>query len=325
MAWTELQYRASDGAGGYFTNPRLSKELRYATVPLMKFRQFCDVKEGFGAGVGDTVYFDKISRISTAGGALTETNEIGEHKFSIQRGTIALTEYGNSIPFTGKLETLSEFNIQNPITRVLRDDMASVLDKVCGLEFKKTSYKYVASSTIIGALQSVADGDTLASGQHIKGGWRLYHIKEVVKNLKQRNIPKYDGENYICIASISFLDQIMKGDEWINNVRYGDPERLFSGEVGRCYGVRFIEESNHLANGTWGEAVVFGAEAVMEGVAVPEEIRAKVPTDYGRSKGLAWYGLMGWEKMWKHADGTLAGEQRDHIIHLVGTHVKANA
>ena len=38
MAWTDLQYRADDGQGGYLTNPRLSKELRYATVPMMKFR-----------------------------------------------------------------------------------------------------------------------------------------------------------------------------------------------------------------------------------------------------------------------------------------------
>ena len=29
------------------------------------------------------------------------------------------------------------------------------------------------------------------------------------------------------------------------------------------------------------------------GVAVPEEMRGKIPTDYGRSKGVAWYYLGG--------------------------------
>ena len=50
MAWTDLQYHANDGQGAFFTNPRLSQELRHALVPLMKFRQFVDIKEGWGKG-----------------------------------------------------------------------------------------------------------------------------------------------------------------------------------------------------------------------------------------------------------------------------------
>lgn len=319
MAWTDLQYNASTGQGGWFHNPRLSQELRHALVPLSKFRQFADIKEGFGKGVGDTLYFDKISRISTAGGTLVETNAMPEHQFTITRGTIAISEWGNSIPYTGKLEALSNFDVSNPIIRVLRDDMASVLDKACGVEFKKTGRKYTASSTTVGNLESVADGDTLGSAKNVKGGWRLFHIRDVVKELKSRDVPKYDGENYVCIASVYFLNEIMKDSEWRDNVRYGDPARLFAGEVGRMHGVRFIEETNYLIDtigtaGNFGEAVMFGKEAVIEGVVLPEEVRAKVPTDFGRSKGLAWYGIMGWEKMWKHTD---AG-QDVHIIHFTG-------
>ena len=319
MAWTDLQYHADDGQGAFFTNPRLSEELRHALVPLMKFRQFVDIKEGWGKGVGATLKFDKIGRISTAGGTLVETNAMPEHQFTITRGTVGMQEFGNSIPYTGKLEALSNFDVQNPTIRVLRDDMASILDKACGVEFRKTGRKYTATSTVAGALESVADGDTLGSAKNIKGGWRLFHIREVVKELKARDIPRYDGENFICIASIYFIHELMKDSEWLNNVRYGDPGRLFSGEIGRCYGVRFIEESNHLADtmgsgGDYGEAVIFGKEAVMEGIVLPEEIRAKVPTDYGRSKGIAWYGIMGWEKMWKHTDSG----QDAHIFHFTG-------
>lgn len=322
MAWTDLQYNVDSGQGGWFSNPRLSQQLRHALVPLMKFRQFVDIKEGFGKGVGDTVYFDKISKISTAGGTLIETNAMPEHQFTIARGTISVSEWGNSIPYTGKLEALSNFDVQNPVIRVLRDDMASILDKACGLEFKKADRKYTCTSTIAGTLESLAPGGnkTLASGKSVKGGWRLFHIREVVKELKSRDVPKYDGENYICIASVYFLNEIMKDAEWRDNVRYGDPARLFSGEVGRVYGVRFIEETNYLldniGSGTsFGEAIMFGKEAVIEGVVIPEEVRAKVPTDFGRSKGIAWYGIMGWERMWKNSDSG----QDTHIIHLTGT------
>ncbi len=320
MAWTELQFNADTGQGGWFHNPRLSQQLRHALVPLMKFRQFVDIKEGWGKGVGDTLYFNKISRISTAGGTLVETNVMPEHQFTITRGTIAISEWGNSIPYTGKLEALSNFDVQNPVVRVLRDDMSSVLDKACGLEFKKTGRKYIATSTVAGTLESVADGDTLASAKSVKGGWRLFHIRDVVKELKSRDIPKYDGTNYICIASVFFLNELMKDSEWRDNVRYGDPARLFAGEVGRMHGVRFIEETNYLldtigSGGDYGEAVMFGREAVIEGVVLPEEVRAKVPTDFGCFQGLAWYGIMGWEKMWKHTDSG----QDAHIIHLTGS------
>ena len=51
---------------------------------------------------------------------------------------------------------------------------------------------------------------------------------------------------------------------------------------------------------TWTSAVsldayMFGSPTVREAVVTPEEIRMKVTTDYGRSKGLAWYMLGGWK------------------------------
>lgn len=321
-----LQFWETDAQGGFMTNNRLSQQLRHALVPIMKFRQFVDIKEGWGKGVGDTLFYNKISKISTAGGKLTETNVMPEHQFSIARGTIVLTEFGNSIPYTGKLEALSEFNIQDPTMKVLRNDMAEVLDKETGLQFKRTQRKYVCLTTTTGTLQSLAEATTatFASGESgtglAKSGPKAFHFKEVIDELKKRNIPKYDGENYICIGSVNALRKLKDDSDWIDAAKYGDPERLFNGEVGRFYGCRFIEETNYLVNtlgsssGTnkLGEAIVFGAEAVIEGIAIPEEIRAKVPTDYGRSKGLAWYAILGYKKMWKAADSG----QDEHIIHI---------
>ena len=58
---------------------------------------------------------------------------------------------------------------------------------------------------------------------------------------------------------------------------------------------------------------MFGADAVMEAVALQEEIRAKIPGDYGRSRGIAWYGILGFAKIW---DATVDSEC--HIIHING-------
>jgi hypothetical protein len=38
-------------------------------------------------------------------------------------------------------------------------------------------------------------------------------------------------------------------------------------------------------------AFFFGQDTVAEAIVVLEEMRAKIPTDYGQSKGIAWYYL----------------------------------
>ena len=81
---------------------------------------------------------------------------------------------------------------------------------------------------------------------------------------------------------------------------------IMNGEIGRYENTRFIEQTN-IAKGTgtdgttttaWTNGVsdwmfFFGNDTVAEAIAVPEEMRGKIPTDYGRSKGIAWYYLGG--------------------------------
>ena len=50
------------------------------------------------------------------------------------------------------------------------------------------------------------------------------------------------------------------------------------------------------------DAHFFGKDTVAEAIVVPEEIRGKIPTDYGRSKGIAWYALEGFGIV--HTDAT---------------------
>jgi len=296
--------------GGYFANPRLSRQLRYSAIPLMKFRQFAKVFAEVGKNKGDKLEFLKISRIATAGGPISESARIPETNFTIKKDYITVTEYGNSIPYTGKLEALSEFDVTNPIQRVLRDDMALTLDKACGDAFKSAKVIYTPTSTgyyltTNGTPGGVADVNL-----------RVSDVKNIIDWFRSNNIPPYDGTDYICIASVKALRGIMDDSNWVEASKYGDPERLFAGEVGRIYQCRFILETNVLSNavgqnGVLGEAIFFGEDAVAEGIVIPAELRAKIPDDYGRSKGIAWYYLGGFKKIWDYeTDG------EEHIIYV---------
>jgi N4-gp56 family major capsid protein len=304
-----------NATGGYLANPKLSKTMRHAAQPMFKFRQFTRMEKAIGKGKGDTVDFNKVSNIQAQGGTISEAARIPESNILIRRGQLVLEEYGNSIPYTGKLDDLAEFSVDNIITRALRDDMAKVMDAAVATVFKTTDVSY--------SPQTASTGTWNVAGSPASAlvGLNLFHVKEVVDAMKtglfgsgnQGNpVPPYDGENYVAIASVNALRGLKDDPDFEEVMKYADPERLLTGEVGRIYGCRFIETNNTAVlapHATSGNAVFFGADPVIEAMAVPEEIRAKIPEDYGRSKGIAWYGLVGFELVW---DFTTDSEQ--HVV-----------
>ncbi len=310
------QLWVTDTVGGFLGNAKLSKQLRFAAQPLQKFRQFCQVKGALGKNRNDTLIFDKVRNISTEGGTLVETDTIPEHEATIGQGTLTITEYGNSIPFSGKLDALAEFDVDNAVTVSLRNDEAKVLDKACATQFLLCEEKYYAVATTSFVIETIANGLPASGSETCTTGLNEFHVRNIVDLLEINSIPRYDGKDYICIGSVKALSSLTNAPDWVNANLYGDPEKLFSGEVGRFYGVRFIKENNVLSNtmGTdadRGEAIFFGADACMEGVAIPEELRAKIPTDFGRSQAIAWYALLGYKKIWD-----IANDSEPHIVHF---------
>ncbi len=104
------QVWATDSLGGSMYSLNLSKEFRISLRPIVKFRQFADVKDAAHQGLnkGDTFHWNVYSTIATGGAALNENTAIHETNCMINQGTITITEIGNSIPFTLKLDDLSE-------------------------------------------------------------------------------------------------------------------------------------------------------------------------------------------------------------------------
>jgi len=293
--------------GGFLANPKLSSKLRYAAQAMMKFNQFVRPEPGLGKGVGDTLDFDKISDIvnPTSITGISELNAMPESKFIITRGQLVMTEYGNSIPWTGKLETLAEFNPNNIAQQVLRNDMAKTIDAIVARTMKRCAI--TATPTAAGAI-TIAVETTPSTGWYA-GGLTAEHIYAVRDYLKAvLKCEPFDGENYIAVGSVRALRSLRKDTDWKDAAKFGDPERLFSGEVGRFDGIRFIESNNDAAldnglqnggNDVGGEMLIFGADPIVSGTAIAPEIRAKVPSDYGRSKGVAWYALMGHQVPWR--------------------------
>lgn len=290
------QLFGTNSLGGFFTNNQLSSQIRYKAQTLQKFRQFVDMEPAAGANRGNKVFFDKISNISTSGGTLTETDTIPKRNYTITQGTLTMTEYGNSIPFTLKVKTLSDIQVPETIKTVLMNDMRVVLDSAAAVQFMTNDY--VATITNTATTTFGTAGLALATaGANMSDK----NVRDIIDRMKTLLIPKREDDNYACIASTNSVRGVYDFFEAKAQLTSMDP--LYRGEVGSYYGCRFVEETNYLSNATgtnsvFGEACFFGADAVREGVAIPEEIRVGIPTDFGRDQGIAWYALLGFQQVW---------------------------
>lgn len=283
--------------GGYMFSETLSKVLRMSVQPLVKFRQFADIKDAAvqGKNRGDAFHWNVYSDVANAGTVVAETSTMPVTNFTITQGTMTVTEFGNSVPYTGKLDDLSSQPVKEIIKKVLTNDAKKAFDAAAHGQFNATPLRVVpATNTTTDAVTLTTNGTaTLTNSVALGKG----HVKAIVDLMKERNIPPYSGDDYFSIAHPSTFRQLKNDLESIHQYVDQGFQMIMNGEIGRYEGVRFIEQTN-IAKGTFAAAksnwaFFFGDDTVAEGIVIPEEMRGAIPSDYGRSRGIAWYYLGG--------------------------------
>jgi N4-gp56 family major capsid protein len=277
-----------------------------AVQPLVKFRQFADVRDASQQGrkKGDTFTWDVFSDVVTPGSVLTETNTMPETNFTIVQGTLTITEYGNSVPYSGKLDNLSKFPVIELIQKVLKNDAVKTFDRAAWSQMNQTLLRATPAAGTSTTSMVISTTGTSTTTNNVAYG--NTHAKLIVDTMKERNIPAYIGDDYYALAWPTTLRTFKNNLEQIHQYSDTGFKLIMNGEIGRYENVRYIEQTN-VAKGTgtdgittslWTNALsdwifFFGNDTVAEALAVPEEMRGKIPTDYGRSKGVAWYYLGG--------------------------------
>lgn len=286
-----MQVWSSNALGGFMYSDNLSKKLRTALQPAVRFRQFADAKEAFGLGVGETFNWNIYSDVADEGGELQETETMPETQFTIDQNSLTITEYGNSVPFTKKLDDLSEHPVTEIIHKVLKNDARKVLDGAAYDQFNLAPIRVTASSAT--AITVVTNGTPVISHQ---AELNADHVKLVADEMAEREIPTYDGNNYMSIFRPRALRALKDDLETINQYTSEGWHVIMNGEKGRYEGIRFCEQTNIAAAdfNFSDRGFFFGADTVCEAFAIPEEIRGKIPTDFGRSRGVAWYAELGY-------------------------------
>lgn len=293
-----MQVWDTDAAGGYMYSDELSTVLRNALQPMSRFQQHCDADDFTDKGYnkGDTFHWNIYSDVANQGGRLDETQKMPETSFTITQGSGTVVEFGNSVPYSGKLDDLSAHPVKQIINKALKNDASKAFEAEARAQFAATKLTVTPASGNSATAITLETTGTATSVNNL--AMSNVHVKLISDQLKERNIPVYADGNYRCIGRPSTFRDFKDDLEAVHSYVSEGFRMILNGEVGRSYeGIRFFEQtviaSRGWTNSLSDEAFFFGEDTVIEAIVCPPEMRGKIPQDYGRDKGVAWYALEG--------------------------------
>jgi len=305
-----------DAPSGVYKNHKLSSNLRMAAIAECKFMQFVKPEPGYGKKMGESVTITRVSNVAVpTSAALVENVRIPEDSISLSTQAVTVGEYGRSIPFTSLALDLGNFDLENAIQKKLRDQLKLSLDASAADAFSAGKIKAIPEGIATTTFDTDGTASTAAASN-----LNMYHVESIRDYMfSTLNIDPYSGDDYMAIISTKAKRGLVRDPQWVDWKKYTDPSAKYNGEIGRIENIRFIESNNTSAlsgslgtGSVLGEAVFFGADPVCMGVVQDPELRAKESEDYGRSKGVAWYGIYGFAQIW--SDSANAGEAR--VVHV---------
>lgn len=305
-----------DAPSGVYKDHALSSDIRMASIAQTVFMPFSKPATGYGKGDGGSVTITRVSNVAVpSDDSLVELERIPEDTFSLSTQSISVVERGRAIPYTSLALDLAHFDIESAIQKKLRDQLALRLDKLVSTAFKAGQVKAIPDG--IASLTMDTDGTASTTAA---SNLNVYHVEQIRDQLfSTYNVMPYEGGDYVAIVSTKAKRGIVRDPNWEKWKTYTDPEAKYNSEIGRIEGIRFVESNNTNAlsgslgaSSVLGEAVFFGDDPVAMASTLDPELRAKESEDYGRSKGVAWYGVYGFDQIWK--DSATAGEAR--VIHV---------
>lgn len=284
--------------GGFMYSDELSDVIRAALQPMSRFQQHCDAQDftDKGYGKGELFNWNIYSDVAAQGGRLLENEKMPETSFTITQGSGTVYEFGQSVPYTGRLDDHSKHPVKQIIHKALKNDANRAFEAEARAQFVLSPLTVTPTSGTSATAITLETTGTATATNNL--AMNTTHVKLISDQMKERNISAFSDGNYRCIGRPSTFRGLKDGLETVHSYVSEGFRAILNGEVGRSYeGIRFFEQTT-VASRAWSnaksdEAFFFGEDTVIEAIVCPPEIRGKIPTDYGRDKGVAWYALEG--------------------------------
>lgn len=218
-----------------------STELDFTSRGNVIYDQFAERKRDFTANKGDTVTWTVYQNLPPSISPLREDQDVGGMGIADFQISLTMEEYGMAIGTTQKLDLTSWHGpISNLVRTMLGPQMALTTDLLArnAMIGPKATYRNFA-------------GGVASRGQLTTSGGKLTPAicKAAAYNLSIRRIAP-TPEGYIAVVHPAQIYDLRDDPFWIDVNKYAKPDTIINGEIGKIYGVRFVEANNsRLPNG----------------------------------------------------------------------------
>jgi len=149
--------------------------------------------------------------------------------------TATCAQYGAYVEVSDMLKTSSYDDVMTGSTDLLGEQVGTALDWIVRDELcSGTNVQYAGTSHT--KRYDVASTDKLTFSE----------IRKAVRTLKKKKAKMFTGEgrdHFVAIVSPDAVYDLQSETEWLAVSEYSDKEKLYAGEIGTMYGVRFIEST----------------------------------------------------------------------------------
>lgn len=193
--------------------------------PELVHDQFAQ-KRPIPAGNGKKIEFRKFDSLPRVTEALTEGVTPDGQSISVSKVEATVEQFGAYVTTTDMLNLTAFDNVQAETLELLASQAGKCSDTI--------TKEVLASGTSRQGKErsSITAADVLT----------IADIKKAVKTLKRNNAPKI-GDSYVAIIHPDTAYDLMNDKEWVEAQKYTTSEKIFNGEIGKMFGVRFIEST----------------------------------------------------------------------------------
>lgn len=209
--------------------PVLNRHLLTVAKPEMIHHQFGQ-KVSIPKGTGKVVAWDKMSPLPKAKIPLTEGITPKGSAINISRITATPEQYGAYISTTDQFD----FFTPDPSPKVLD------INETLGRNAAETLDSLTADVLSAGTNVQYAGGKTARASLTAADKLTVDEVMKATRTLKGNKAQKINGD-YVAIIHTDIAYDLMKDPLWQRPHEYADPKNIYSGEIGRLYGVRYVE------------------------------------------------------------------------------------
>lgn len=195
-------------------------------------------------GKTKTITWDKMNPLPKAKTPLTEGVTPKGTSINISRITATPQQYGAYISTTDEFD----FYKNDPSPELLK------LNEILADNAGETQDSLTADILSTGTNVQYANGKSARTELDSTCIMTVKEIRKAVRTLKNNKANPVD-KDYVAIVDPDIAFDLMSDSAWENVKTYSDPKDMYNGEIGRLYGVRFVETT---------EAKVFRGEDLAE-------------------------------------------------------------